>query len=206
MSADISIAEGYFQTPTDWSKDGRFIAFSSTTFSQVNSELKGDVWLVDMARGRKVIHLIRTPFHETNPAFSPDGRWLAFTSDESGRTELYVQAFESGDKPLLRGQRHLVSQQGAICLRWSRDGKELFYLGRDGRVFSVRMTLSPELKIETPTALFTISTEARSALHSSVGFDVSADGREFLVPIITSPERSDIVVIRDWETALRTSR
>jgi Tol biopolymer transport system component len=105
MDANEAIPDGYFQTPADWSHDCRFIAFGNTTFSQIDNELKGDIWLVDMARGRKVIHLINTPFHESNPAFSPDGRWLAFTSDESGRTELYVQAFEPGESPRLVGER-----------------------------------------------------------------------------------------------------
>jgi eukaryotic-like serine/threonine-protein kinase len=203
MDADEPIPEGYFQTPTDWSHDGRFIAFGNTTFSQIDNELKGDVWLVDMARDRRVIHLISTPFHEANPAFSPDGRWLAFTSDESGRTELYVQAFKSGESPLLVGERHLVSRRGAICLRWARDGKELFYLAADGRLYAVPISLSPKLRIAEPTPLFTISTEARAALHSSVGFDVSADGRRFLVPVVTSSEKSDIVVIQNWEAALQ---
>ena len=171
------------------------------TFSQIDNELKGDVWLVDMARNRKVVHLINTPFHEASPAFSPDGRWLAFTSDESGRTELYVQAFEGGESPRLTGERHLVSRHGAICLRWTRDGKELFYLAWDGRLYAVPITLSPKLKIAEPAPLFTIGMEARAALHSSIGFDVSADGQRLLVPIVKSSDKSEIVVIQNWEAA-----
>lgn len=123
--AEESLPKDYFQLPGDWSRDGRFIAFTNTGFA-IENELKGDVWLIDMARGRKVIHLIRTPFHEANPAFSPDGRWLAFTSNESGRAELYLQAFEAGDAPRLVGERRLLSQHGAIALRWRPDGKEFF--------------------------------------------------------------------------------
>ena len=135
-----------------------------------------------MARGRKVVRLINTPFHESDPSFSPDGRWLAFTSDESGRSEVYVQAFEAGDSPRLVGERHLVSRDGAGSIRWSRSGRELFYLGWNGRLHGVPITLSPELKIGKPADLFTISTEARAAIHSQIGFDVSADGQLFLVP------------------------
>jgi len=202
---DQPLPESYFQAPSDWSHDGRFIAYTNTGFP-TNIELNGDVWLIDMARNRRVVHLIDTPFHEANPAFSPDGRWLAFTSNESGRTEVYVQAFEAGESPRLAGERHLISRSGAIALRWRRDGKELFYLAWDGRLYAVPVTLSPKLKIGEPAPLFTISTEARAAIHSNVGFDVSADGQRLLVPIVTSPERSEIVVIQNWEAAAQRDR
>jgi eukaryotic-like serine/threonine-protein kinase len=193
----------YFQEPGDWSPDGRFLAFTNTAFAAADNELKGDVWLVDMARGRKVIHLISTPFHEANPAFSPDGRWLAYTSNESGRTELYVQAFESGETPSLVGERHLVSRQGALALRWRRDGKELVYLAGDGQLYAVPIGLSPTLKIGTPVPLFAISLEARAAVHAQTGFDVSADGQRLLIPVVTSAQQSEIIVIQHWEEMLR---
>ncbi|MBZ5626079.1 MAG: winged helix-turn-helix domain-containing protein [Acidobacteriia bacterium] len=203
--ADEPLPPDYFQVVSDWSHDGRFIAYTNTGFA-VNNELNGDVWLIDMARGRKVIHLIRTPFHEANPAFSPDGRWLAFTSDESGHPEMYVQAFEAGESPRLTGERHLVSRHGATALRWARDGKELFYLAGDGRIYGVPITLSPKLKIGEAAPLFSISLEARAAWHSLLGFDVSADGQRLLVPIVTSPEKSEIVVIQNWEAAFERNR
>jgi Tol biopolymer transport system component len=201
--ADEALSEDYFQAPTDWSRDGRFIAFTNTTFAAIDNELKGDVWLIDMAHDRKVVRLINTPFHESDPSFSPDGRWLAFTSDESGRSEVYVQAFDAGDSPRLVGERHLVSRDGASSIRWSRNGRELFYLGWNGRLHAVPITLSPELKIGKPLDLFTISTEARAAIHSQIGFDVAPDGQRFLVPIVTSSEKSEIVVIQNWEIALQ---
>jgi Tol biopolymer transport system component len=92
-----------FQMPTDWSPDGRFFAFVNTGFPRTDNEAQGDVWLLDMTRGRKPAPLLNTKFHEANPAFSPDGKWLAFTSDESGRPELYVDAFMSGDTPARLG-------------------------------------------------------------------------------------------------------
>jgi hypothetical protein len=97
------------------------------------------------------------------------------------------------------GERHLVSEQGANSLRWARDGKELFYLAGDGRLYAVPITLSPSVRVGTPIPLFTISLEARTALHSGLGFDVSANGRRFLVPIVTSFEKSEIEVIQNWE-------
>src|SRR6266567_7497534 len=82
-----------FQVPTDWSPDGRFVVFMNTGFPRLANEQQSDVWLLDLARGRKLIPLLKTRFHETNATFSPDGKWLAFTSNESGRPEVYVQAF-----------------------------------------------------------------------------------------------------------------
>jgi Tol biopolymer transport system component len=197
------LPEGFFQIATDWSPDGQFLAFTNTGFAQVQNEMKGDIWLIDMAHERKVVPLIRTPFHEASPAFSPDSRWLAFTSDESGRTEIYLQAFASGEAPRLVGERHLVSRQGVISLRWRRDGRELFYLAQDGQAYAVPVTFSPKLHIGEPSPLFTIALDARAAVHGgSARFDVSPDGQQFLVPIVTSSEKSEIVVMQNWQAAL----
>src|SRR5882724_9478774 len=149
-----------------------------------------------------MVHLISTPFHEANPAFSPDGNWLAFTSNESGRAEVYVQAFRSGDAPGVIGERHLVSSAGAQALRWRRDGRELFYLGFDGRVQAVPVKLSPKPEFGPATPLFTISNEAIAAIHSVLGFDVSADGQRFVIPMVTSAEGPSIVVVQNWEALL----
>jgi dipeptidyl aminopeptidase/acylaminoacyl peptidase len=175
------------------------LAFTNTGFAPAQNEMQGDVWLVDMTRNRKVTHLIQTPFHEANPAFSPDGQWLAFMSNESGRAEVYLQAFVAGEEPRLVGERLLVSRRGAVALRWRRDGRELFYLGADGRVYSVAVTLGSKVRVEREVPLFAISTEARAAIHALSGFDVSPDGERFLIPVVTSQERTEIVVMQNWE-------
>jgi Tol biopolymer transport system component len=190
-----------FQLPTDWSPDGRFIAFVNTGFPRTANETQGDVWLLDTTNSWKAIPLLISKFHEANPAFSPNGRWLAFTSDESGQPELYVQAFTAGDAPRMTGERHLVSRSGAQAVRWRRDGKELFYLALDGKVHAVSVTLSAEPRFSAPTPLFTISTEARAAIHSVMGFDVSADGQRFI--IVRALEAPSLVVVRNWETLLK---
>ena len=86
------------------------------------------------------------------------------------------------------------------------DGKELFYLAWDGRVYAVPITLSPTPKVGESTPLFTISYEARAAIHAIEGFDVSPDGQRFLVPIVTSSEKSEIVVIQNWEAEAQRNR
>jgi hypothetical protein len=79
----------------------------------------------------------------------------------------------------------------------------LFYLAFDGRLYASSIQLSPTLKISAPAPLFTVSTEARAAMHTLAGFDVSQDGKQFLVPIITSQEQSSIIVMQNWESALQ---
>src|SRR4051794_31900305 len=83
--ADRAMTASGFQMPTDWSPDGRFIVFVNTGFPRTANETQGDVWLLDVANAWKAVPLLTTKFHEANAAFSPDGRWLAFTSDESGQ-------------------------------------------------------------------------------------------------------------------------
>jgi dipeptidyl aminopeptidase/acylaminoacyl peptidase len=160
------------------------------------------VWMFDLTRGRQRIPVLSTRFHEANAAFSPDGKWLTFTSNESGRPEVYVQAFEPTGTPRVTGERHLVTRSGAQALRWRRDGKELFYLALDGRVYAVPARLSPKPEFGPATPLFTISTEARAAIHSVLGFDVSPDGQKFLIPAVTSQDSPSLVVMQNWEAAL----
>jgi len=204
--AEEALAPGGFQMPTDWSPDGRFIVFENTGIARLSSEIQSDVLMFDLAHGRKVIPVLSTRFHESNAAFSPDGKWLTFTSNESGRPEVYVQAFESTGAPRVTGERHLVTRSGAQTLRWRRDGKELFYLALDGRVYGVPAKLSPKPEFGPATPLFTISTEARAAIHSVPGFDVSPDGQRFLIPVVTSQDGPSLVVMQNWEAALPQNR
>lgn len=200
-----AIPSGGFQMPIDWSPDGRFITFNNSGFPRFANEAQGDVWVADLARGRKLIPVLHTAAHEANGAFSPDGRWLALTSNESGQTELYLQAFEGGETPRVTGERHLISRHGALVVRWRRDGKELFYLGLDGNVYAVPMTLGRDVRFGSPTPLFPISIEARAAIHSLVGFDVSTDGQRFLIPRVDVARAApSVVVVRNWEAGLRS--
>lgn len=197
-----ALGPGAFQMPTDWSPDGRFVVFVNTAAGQEQS----DVLLFDLAHDRKVVPVLSTRFHEANASFSPDGKWLTFISNESGRPEIYIQAFDSTGTPRVTGERHLVTRSGALALRWRRDGKELYYLAWDGRVSAIPAKLSPKPEFGPAMPLFTISAEARAAIHSLLGFDVSPDGQRFLIPAVTSQEGPSLVVMQNWEAALRQKK
>jgi Tol biopolymer transport system component len=193
-----------FMVPTDWSPDGRFILYNNSALPAITQRFPSDVFAIDMARGRKVIPLLKTQFFENGAVFSPDGKWLAFLSDESGKAEIYVQAIDRSDDSLrVTGERFLISREGAQCLRWRKDARELYYLGLDGQVYAVPLSFGPAaVHAGKPEALFTIDAEARSTLHSVVSFDVSADGSRFVIPSITPGENSTLVVLQDWESQL----
>jgi serine/threonine-protein kinase len=191
-----------FMAPTDWSPDGRFILYNNSGLPAITHDFPSDVFAIDMARNRKVIPLLTTPFYENNAVFSPDGKWLAFLSDESGQAEIYVQALDRRNDSLrVTGERFLISRQGGQCLRWRKNGKELYYLGSDGRVYAVTLDLrSGAVRAGQPEPLFTIDPEARATNHSVVSFDVSADGSRFVIPAMTPGESSALVVLHDWES------
>ena len=191
-----------FMHPTDWSPDGRFILYNNSALPAITQRFPSDVFAIDMARGRKVIPLLKTQFFEYGAVFSPDGKWLAFLSNESGKAEIYVQAIDRGDDSLhVTGERFLMSRQGAQCLRWRKDARELYYLGLDGQVYAVPLAFRPAaVHPGKPEALFTIDPEARATLHSTVSFDVSADARRFVIPSLTPGESSALVVLQDWES------
>ena len=189
-------------TPTDWSPDGRFILYNNSALPSLVHDFPADVFAIDMARNRKVIPLLNTPFYESNAVFSPDGKWLAFLSDESGEAELYMQTLDHGNDSLrVAGERFLISRQGAQCLRWRKNGKELYYLGSDGRVYAVPLVFGAgRVRAGQPEPLFTIDAEALATMHSPASFDVSPDGSRFVIPSMTPGESSALVVMQDWES------
>src|SRR4030095_9293979 len=117
-------------SPTDGSSDGRFILYVINTRPP-----QRDIWALPPDGGEKAFPVVETEFNETNAQFSPDGRWIAYQSDESGRVEIYVQPFPGP------GRKVRISVSGGVQARWRRDGKELFYLGSDNRLMAVPVQL-----------------------------------------------------------------
>ena len=204
-AAEESLPEAGFMVPTSWSRDGRYILYNNSGTPLTPNDGQSDIFFVDLQNKRQIRPFIQTPFHESSAAFSPDMSHVAFTSTESGRPELYLQAVSTSPALHPVGERHLISRQGAMCLRWRPDGKELFYLGGNSMVYSVPIHLKSSTIGSTPVELFSIPAAARSSVHGMLSFDVSPDGTRFLIPTVSSSESPNIVVVRNWEAVFLPS-
>jgi eukaryotic-like serine/threonine-protein kinase len=176
------------QAPTDWSPDGQFIIYGD-----LSSKTQVDLYILPMSGERKPIPFVRTPFNEGQGRFSPDGRWIAYTSTESGKTEVYVQRFQGG------GERVQVSTAGGTSPRWRGDGRELLFLGPapNRRVMSVPVTTGDTFTAGTPVPLFKVE------LRSSLDFEVARDGQRFIINTNAGVPATPLTVITGWAANLK---
>ena len=176
-----------YQSPTpiylgDWSRDGRYLL--AHTVHSILALPKG--------RPREFLRLIDSPAAKDEPHFSPDGQWVAYSSDESGMPEVYVAAFPGFDK------RRPVSLGGGGVPWWRADGRELFYMSRDGKLMSV--AVDPEAQeFGTPTMLFQTPLESSSLI--SARYVVTGDGQRFLLAV-PAGTMAPITVVVDWTKLL----
>jgi Tol biopolymer transport system component/predicted Ser/Thr protein kinase len=197
-SEELLLGSKENKQPFDWSLDGRFIAY--VTYG--DPKTLGDVWVLPMFGDRKPIPLVRTEFTELFPSFSPDGRWIAYVSDETRQNEVYVRPFPGpGGLPESdsRAGKWQISVAGGTRPRWRRDGKELFYLSNDNKIMSAEiMAKGSTIEVGAVQPLF-------QAHPASIAFnyDVSGDGTRFLVDsIIEDQAASSITLVANWAAEL----
>ncbi|MFY9550505.1 MAG: hypothetical protein WAU32_05085, partial [Thermoanaerobaculia bacterium] len=130
-------------------------------------------------------------FNQTSPRFSPDGRWIAYESDESGDPEIYVALTDGG------GDKRRISPEGGRRPRWRRDGKELYYIAPGNVVMAVPVTPGPQWATGAPAPLFRVDAEIEN-------YDVAPDGARFLVSLPVEKSReSPLRVILNWPALLK---
>jgi eukaryotic-like serine/threonine-protein kinase len=173
-----------------WSPDNKFLIFMTVSN---DSSTNTDIWTLPLFGDRKPVPYLQTEFHEFSGRISPDGKWIVYSSDESGKNEVYVRPFRGS------GGKLLVSAAGGSTPVWSHDGKEIFYLGDDRKLMAARVKNGSTLGIEVARPLFQTNTE--SFLPS---YDVSADGRRFVI-VTSTPQKlaSPITVVVNWEAGLK---
>ena len=179
---------GSMQCASDWSADGRTLLFTDR-----HPSTGLDVWALPLGEDGKPSPVLRTPFREHQSRFSPDGRWIAHVSDESGRPEVYLEPFGGA------GEKVRVSTDGGTSPHWRRDGRELFYESAAGEVTAVAVDLGESVRVGTPERLFPLEPVGADVVER---FDVSADGQRFLVIDPESGRSPGAIVVLDWAAGL----
>ena len=182
------------KAPTSWSKDGRYLVFSS-----YSTKTGSDLWALPMKGEAKPISLLRTPVSESAGQLSPDGRWIAYVSPESGIVEVYVRPFSPTAGAGASGGKWLVSKGAGLFPRWRADGRELFYTSLDLEQMAVDIDTSKGFQAGTPRRLFLAPPPLLD-----VGWDLAPDGKRFL--FVSEPGGSHTVpftVVLNWEAGLR---
>jgi Tol biopolymer transport system component len=191
------------QRPAGWSKSSDTLVYTqwvpTADTASAQNDGQEDIWVFEKGKTRSVV---ATRFNEIYPDFSPDGRWLAYTSNESGRNEVYVVSYPQPGAPIL------ISTGGGVAASWNPNGRELFYIepipqpGSQvpdlNRMMSVAVATSPKFIAGRPLRLF----EARFVNANNVrGYDVSPDGQRFLA--VRNQDRpavqpNHIVIVQNW--------
>ncbi|MGH9955584.1 MAG: protein kinase domain-containing protein [Pyrinomonadaceae bacterium] len=177
--------------PDDWSLDGRFIVYQS-----FNQKTKWDLWVLPMTGDRQPTKFLQTEFNEQQAQFSPDGKWLAYVSDESGAQEVYVRTFPDS------GGKWRVSTGGGNQPAWRRDGSELFYIAADRQLMSVDFRLGAAFEASVPKGLFVTRVIALADFRNQ--YEPTADGQRFLInSTLESAEAAPISVVVNWMADLK---
>ncbi len=188
---ELLLAGGLNVRPQDWSRDGRYLAYMDS-----GGKTGTDLWLLPLEGDHKPIPYLQTPFNESDAQFSPDGRWMAYTSNESGPPQVYVQSIPAS------GTKFQISSAGGVQPRWRRDGKELFYLSTDNKLMAVPMKIGETVEAGPSTVLFEIR-PIYAAFFGLWAYEPTADGKRFLVMSSKSGANRPITVVVNWQAGIK---
>ena len=177
----LTESERYQRYPSSWSPDGQVLAFS-----EFHPSTDWDIWVLPLQGERKPRPFLQTQFREGEAVFSPDGHWLAYISDESGRNEVYVRPYPGP------GGKRQISTEGGDEPVWAKNGRELFYRNGD-KMMAVDIVTEPQFSAAKPRLLF----EGR---YGSYG--IAPDGQRFLMES-ERKEATQINVVLNWFEELK---
>ena len=177
--------------PLDWSRDDFLLYRRLDTTGY-------DLWAMKLTGDRTPFPVVQTASEDRDGQFSSDGRWLAYQSNQSGRSEIYVQSFPA------RTGRTTISVKGGAQVRWRADGREVFFIALDGRLMSVPVRVSADgstVEADPPIELF--QTKVGGALQSNYTqqYMVSPDGQRFLMNTVVDEAVSPITILLNWNPA-----
>jgi Tol biopolymer transport system component/predicted Ser/Thr protein kinase len=189
-SEETLLEDNLDKYPDSWSPDGKFVLYENFASSRSSK-----LFVLPLSGDRKPFPLPQTQFGEAHGRISPDGRWVAYRSNESGRNEIYVAPFPGP------GGKWQISNAGGTHPRWRQDGSEIFYLTPDYRLMAASVSgKGPGFEVGAVKSLFA----TRIVGGGDYQYDVSADGQRFLID--TSPEQATsapITVVLNWTAGLK---
>jgi Tol biopolymer transport system component len=189
------VVEVASRQPMDASRDGRFLFTVTPAYDSRPSPASSRtnrIWVLPLFGDRKPFPYLQTDYQENQPRLSPDGRWLAYRSNESKRDEIFVVSFPEP------GGKWQISTDGGQAPVWSRDGRELFYYSADNKIMAVEIKPGAQFQFGVPKALFEIRIST-----GNTSFEVSKDGR-FLLPALVEQETSKpMTVVLNWPEMLK---
>ena len=192
-AAESLIESDADEYPTDWSRDGRYIAL---TFSDWKGQTTDGIWVLPLFGDRKPFPYLESPFNKAGAVFSPDGRWLAYTSDESGSREVYVSPFPNG------GGKWQVSRGGGDQPEWNRGGNTLYYVAPGGKMMEASVKENgATVVVSEPRQLFQQARAANSLGARS--YCVTRDGSRFLVAVAPQNVASPLTLVTNWSAHLK---
>jgi len=177
--------------PVSWSRDGGLILYSQT-----GGNTGRDIWALPLSGERKPYAVLDGPFDQDQALLSPDGKWLCYTSNESGRQEIYVESFPD------RSGKWQISTSGGQDARWRGDSREIYYLGPDQQMMAVPIQTQPTFEAGVPQRLFTARILFPTGIRNH--YDVSADGKRFyIVAPVGSEALPTTNVVVNWTQELK---
>ena len=197
--AEVLMKSNEAKLPLSWSPDGRFLLY--VTFG---GKTKSDLWVLPLGDHNKPMPFLQTEFDESEGRFSPDGHWVAYTSDESGRPDVYIRRFSPdavGGAISGTGDKWLISNGGGSGPSWREDGRELYYIDLERKLMAVDVTTGSVPQVGAPRVLF--QAPPKSPDHVLPDWGNSPDGKRFLFLV---PERQDDVpftVVLNWQADLK---
>jgi len=177
----------------DWSPDGRFLLLRV-----IDAKSNLEIWAMPVSGDRKPFPFLKADFGVSHGQFSPDGRWVAYASNESGKWEIFVAPFPGP------GGNWKVSAAGGSEPRWRRDGRELFYLAPDGKLMAVEVKAGATFEAGAATPLFQTRRRVTVSSTDMFSYDVAPDGQRFLVAKdVGELTSSPLTVVLNWAEGLK---
>ncbi len=192
----LEAEQGVNLIPLDISLDETFLVFTK------GRGASRDLWMLPLSGDRKPVPYLATPFDEGGAMLSPNGRWLAYVSNESGLYQVVVQPFPDPSKG-----KWQISIGGGLGPRWKRDGRELYYFDATGRIVAVPVSTDSAFQFGKAAPLFEVPFPVAASLTSSLPYDVAADGQRFLLSVplnrVASAPPTPLTVTLNWTAAIK---